>query len=142
MPIWNAFTSALNDLAAILGPIGSALFVVSVVALLLGFVLVSLYMVLHFGHEGAHMFLPFLHEAFTALRSESTKTDPAIRLEMRFQTFLGAIIILCLLASLLHALIPWGRDRSEQIFLGALITSTVLFVCLGCVSLNLSLRLR
>jgi hypothetical protein len=138
MGVWSVVTSTLNDLAVILGPIGTVL----LVAVVLGTLLTFLYMVLHFGDQAAHMFLPFLHEAVTALRSESTKTHPAIRLEMRFQMFLGAIVIFCLLASLSHALIPWVRERSEQVFLDALITSAVLFVVLGCVSLNLSLRLK
>jgi hypothetical protein len=138
MGVWNVVTSILNDLAAILGPIGTVL----LVTVVLGAMLTFLYMVLHFGDQAAHMFLPFLHEAFKALRSESTKTHPAIRLEMRFQQFLGAIVILCLLAILLHALVPWVRERSEQTLLDALLTSAILFVCLGCVSLNLSLRLK
>ena len=88
------------------------------------------------------MLLPFLSESLKALRSELTKTHPSIRLEMRFQYFLGTIIVFCLLAILLHALTPWVRDKPEQVFLGTLITSGILFFCLLCVSMTLSLRIK
>ena len=130
--------SVLNDLAAVLGSAGA----VVIIAVLLASVLYFFYMILNFGDEAVKMFLPFLIESFRALRRESTKMHPAIRLEMRFQGFFGMIVVLCLLANLLHALSPWVREGTEQIFLGSLITSGILFVGFAIVSVNLSLRLK
>src|ERR1700730_3102764 len=130
--VWNGFIAGLNDLAAVLGTLGT----ITLVAVVFGSVLFILYLILLFGDRAVQMFLPFLSEAVKILRSESTKTHPAIRLEMRFQQFLGVIVIFTLLANLLHALIPFVRERSEQVLQGALITSGILFVVLGCVSLN------
>jgi hypothetical protein len=136
--IWNACISGLNELASVLGVPGT----IMLVAIVLGFVLYFVYMILLFGDRAVQMFLPFLSEAFKALRSESTKTHPAIRLEMRFQQFLGAIVVLCLLGVLLHALVPWVPEKPENVILGSLLTSGVLFVCLGSISLRLTLRLN
>lgn len=139
MGVLDGFVSVLNNLAAVLGTIGT----VTLVAVVLAFVLLSLDMILKFGHRAAvEMFLPFLREAFKTLRSESTKTHPAIRLEMRFEYFFGTITAFCLLVNALHALIPWVNEKSEQVILGSLITSAILFVLMAAVSLTLALRLK
>ena len=135
---WKFIVSGLDDLASILGVVGTVTLIGIVVAALLAL----LYMVLEFGDRAIHMFLPFFGEAFKALRSESAKNHLAIKLEMRLQVFLGAIIVFCLLAHLLHALVPWVREGTEQVFLAALITSAFLFVAMACVSITLSLRLK
>ena len=135
---WNAFISALRDLAGVLGIIGT----ITLIALVLGTLLLLGYMILRFGERGIEMFLPFLREAFQALRREPTKTHPAIRLELRLHCLFGTIFVFCLAASLLHALIPWVRGSTEQLFLDAFITSGIVCVALACVSVALSLRLK
>jgi hypothetical protein len=88
------------------------------------------------------MFLPFLKEAFQALRREFTKEHPAIRLEIRLTCLTGTVVLFSLGATLVHALIPWVREAAEKMFFEAFITSGILTVTLFCISVGFSLRLK
>jgi hypothetical protein len=134
---WQVFVAGLRDLTNLLGTSG----VILLATIVAGSGLLLLYMVLRFGEKGAEMFLPFLHECFSALRRESSKDHPAIRLELRLQMLFGAIMVLCLLASLLHALSPWVREGSEQLIFGGFASSLLVSIGLIIVSVKVSTRL-
>ena len=122
----------------ILGPVGT----ITLIGLVLGTLLLLGYMVLRFGEKGTEMFLPFLRESVLALRRESAKTHPAIRIEFRLHCLFGTIVFFCLAASLLHALVPWLRDSTERLIFDAFITSFIVCIALASVSIGLSLRLK
>lgn len=130
--------STLKDLVEILGPVGT----ITLVAMLLGALLLFTYMLLRFGENGAHMLLPFLREVFQALREEPAKKHPAIRLELLLHCLFGSICAFSLVASLLHALIPWVNHDTERLLLDSYITSGAVSIALTCVSVGLSLRLK
>src|ERR1039457_1130040 len=100
--IWQEFIGHLNEVRGL--PPWLVILVGCIVIILVGVTLVLGYMVLRFGDNAIEMFLPYMRQSLSALRSESTKTHPAIVLEMRFQRFLGGVIFFCLAAILLHAL--------------------------------------
>jgi hypothetical protein len=134
----HGLKSVLDVSASVLGVAGTLV----LAALVLGSFLFLVYMILRFGESGIDMFLPFIREMFGALRREIGKTDnTAIRIELGLECLFGTILVLCLLASLLHALMPWVRASTEELFLDAFITSGVVCVALACVSVTVSIRL-
>ena len=138
--IWQGFIGHLSELRGL--PPWLVILAGCMVIILVGGTLLLGYMVLKFGDKSLEMFLPYMRQALSTLRSESTKTHPAIVLEMRFERFLGAVIFFCLAAILLHALFPWVRESAERTFLSVLITSGLLFISLLFVSLKLSVRMN
>jgi hypothetical protein len=90
----------------------------------------------------SEMLLPFMREIFKTLRSESGKAQPAIRIELCLHGLYAAILVFCLGAALLHALMPWVREGAEHLFEMGFITSLVVSCALAVVGVTLSLRLK
>jgi hypothetical protein len=90
----------------------------------------------------SEMLLPFVREIFKTLRSESGKAQPAIRIELCLHGLYVAILVFCLGAALLHALMPWVREGAEHLFEMGFITSLVVSCALAVVGVTLSLRLK
>lgn len=140
--MWNILLTevvmALNAIASVLGVAGTLAFVMIVLFALLGL----LYMVLLFGERAAEMLLPFIREIFRTLGSELKKSQhPAIRIELILQSLFGLICVLCLLALIVHALIPFVREGSERAFLFGFVTSLIVSIALARVSVKVSLSL-
>lgn len=104
--------------------------------------LVMGYMFLRFGEQGLRMLLPFMREIIKTFRSEARKAHPAIRLELCFHIAIIGIVIFCLGATLLHALMPWMRPGVDHLLEEVFITCLVLFVLLASVSITLAIRLK
>ena len=140
--MWTAFlggvVSALNAVASVLGVTGTLVLIAVVLLAFLFFV----FMILRFGERAIEMLLPFVREIFRTLRSKATKAHPAIRVELVLHCLFGMIFVLCLLASLLHALVPFVRDSTEHLFLYAFVTSGVISTVLAGVSVTLAVRLK
>jgi len=128
----------LRELVNLFGVIGALAFI----AIVLGAVLLALLMILHFGETSFHDLAVFVREMFVALRYEPRKAHPAIRLELHFHRFFGAAFLLCLGATVLHALFPWMRKAVEDAVYVSLIGSFILLILLSLVSMGLSLRER
>ena len=117
--------------------------VISLVAMLLIAALVMLYLFLIFGEKGLKMFLPFVADSFDVLKSETKKLHhPSIRLELIYHGFLALIIVVCLCATVLHALIPWVRAEIERNLAIAFCCALIMFGLLACVSLVLSRHIK
>jgi len=134
--------TAFHEIVDALGARGVAVIVTIALVVIVGGLLIFGYMCLAFGDRALEMLLPFLREIFNSLKKEPAKLDPAVRLELIFHRFLSALILFCLAATLLHALVPWVKERVENILLGGFITSFLLWIGLAGVSLRLTLRLK
>ncbi len=122
---------------SLLGPL-AAVFLVAIIS---AAVLILVYMLLHFGEEGMRMFLPFVSQVWGVLRSEPRKTHPAIKLEFRFHLLLAAVFILCFLAIVLHAIVPWISHHVELALITVWVCDFVALIILGGVSFYAALRL-
>jgi len=130
--------SGLRAVASILGIPGTII----LVTLVLGAFLFLVYMILRFGEHGVEILIPFVREIFRTLRSEATKSHPAIKIELLLHCLFGMIAVVCLLASVLHALSPFVREDMERLILYSFITSFVVCIALGGVSITLAVRLK
>jgi len=139
---WQGFTAGLQQLVGILGRPAVVIMCVVVVVIVGGSLAFLGYMSLKFGDRALEMLLPFVREVISTLRNESTRTHPAVRLELRFHHVLAAVIFFCLVATAVHALVPWAGERAQTVIICAFITSFVLSSILGAISLRLSLRLK
>jgi hypothetical protein len=136
--MWPSIVAGLKDLVWTLGVPGAII----LSAIVVGAALILGYMLLVFGDEGLRMLLPFMRDGLSTLRGEFSKAHPAIRLELRLHYFFGAVLLFCLGASVLHALIPWVREGTEKLLVGGFVTSFVVCIGLAVVSLTLSVRLK
>lgn len=140
--MWQLFIARLDQVVGVLGV--SAVTIIAVIVVLAAAVTISWlgYLSLKGGERALETLLPYMREAVGTLRTESNKTHPAVRLELRFHYVLASIIFFCLIAIVLHALIPWTREVPEAAIIGSLISAGVLASVLGFVSLRLSLRVK
>jgi hypothetical protein len=134
----------LHDLVGLFGaPLAATLIslvVIGVVAIS-GIVLYFGYIVLQSGGATFREALGAGLEALKVLRYQpKQKTHLSIRLELYFDAALGMIMFLSLVGLLAHALIPWVTERSEKHLFEVLVSSGILFVLLGGVSITMAAR--
>jgi hypothetical protein len=114
---------------------------VVLVGLIFAFLLLFGFMVLHFGHDAAKMFLPYVTGQLKVLLTESRKTHPAIRVEMLLHALFGCILLFCLVMEGLHASVSSVLNEQTTRHLPAvLISSFMVLVLLTIVSIMTALR--
>jgi hypothetical protein len=115
------------------------------VVLILGagaFFLIFSYLVLEYGERAAKLFIPFAKSAIKTLLSEKDNEHPAIRVEYAMHGILLLLFIACLVARIVHSLIPWRVNINEQMLDVLLVSFFVVMVLLGGVSYRFALRLK
>ena len=131
------FLTVLQRIAAAFGPVVGFL----VLGTIVGGFLIFLYLLLHFGDKAVKLFFPFIKSVVQTLNSERDNSHPAIRLEYSFHIMLLLIFCLCLLAQLVHALIPWRVQLNETLLNEMAVSCFVVMVILGAVSFKFASRL-
>lgn len=127
----------LHELVSLLGVAGLLI----LIAIVLGAGLLALYTLLHFGDTSLGILKSFVREMVVALRYESSKAHPAIRVEFRLHQFFMTAFLLSSGALILHSLLPWARKPVEDALLVLVIASFVIIAILAGVSMRLALRL-
>lgn len=134
----ESLLSGLERLAIVFGPWGA---ITLIMAALIGVVLV-VYMLLSFGHEGVRTVVPYISYLLNVLREEPRKRHPAIRVEVYAHGVLAVVVILSLCFLALHALVPWIRHDTESTLIATLASSLTAFLVLTVVSIRLGTHLN
>ena len=128
--------NTLEKLAQIFGPLLAAVLVISVLL----FALSIVYLFLKGVEEPVRTLLPALMRyVLKTIEFERKTEDPAIRLEYRSHTCLFVLALLCVVAYIGAAIIPWGDKAAPHLLIG-FISCIALFLALIPASLGLSRR--
>jgi hypothetical protein len=136
---WNDIITHLHEIDGL--STGTLLFIAVIFLTAVGAALIVLRLILQFSHEGVFMFLPFISESLKALATEKTKDHMAIKVERRLHYLFVLVLLFSSAAILLHSLVPLVGKDSEKVLAAICLTSLVVCVALGGVSVRLATHL-
>jgi hypothetical protein len=119
-----------------LGPVPTVI----LFGLLAGAALLTLYLVLKYGHKAAEMFIPMVKDIFIKLIRETKSEKPVIRVEVLCTVFYGLLIFLATAALLMDSVTFWNTNLDAKFFKELIVASFVITVFLCWISVGLSSR--